>query len=144
MISYRTRRIRYQTCFKCFSTAIISVVVLTSGLSVGYAADTSQNRHGGEAQPWQSEQLQEQLQKARQAAQATVRREQKVLSRQQAPTHSKRAWQSQQQDKARLQFQQRADREQRYLRQAKQAAQQQNKIAPRTGHPEPVSTSQQH
>ena len=66
---------------------------------------------------------QAQLQKAREAVNATSEREQKVLAKQQS-----RDWETQQREKAQVQFDERAKREQKYLHQAQDAASQTRKI----------------
>lgn len=65
----------------------------------------------------------EQLEKARAAAKETAEREQKVLKRQQSGD-----WQEEQRLKASKQFDERAQREQKYLQEAKEAAAKERKI----------------
>ncbi|RTR28862.1 hypothetical protein [Shewanella atlantica] len=66
---------------------------------------------------------QEQLQKARDAANETQSREKKILKRQQSAD-----WESEQVEKAQQQFNERESREEKYLREAKEAASQERKI----------------
>lgn len=66
---------------------------------------------------------QEQLQKARDAANETQSREKKILKRQQPAD-----WESEQVEKAQQQFNERESREEKYLREAKEAAAKQRKI----------------
>lgn len=66
---------------------------------------------------------QEQLDKARQAANDTSQREQEVLKRQ-----ADGDWEVEQRDKAQKQFNERESREQKYLREAKEAAAKARKI----------------
>lgn len=64
-----------------------------------------------------------QLEKARQAAKETAEREDKI--KQQSQTHD---WEAQQKLKAQKQFDERESREQKYLREAKEAAAKERKI----------------
>ncbi|MEC4728642.1 hypothetical protein HWQ46_24270 [Shewanella sp. D64] len=66
---------------------------------------------------------QEQLQKARDAAGETLARERKILKKQQNGD-----WESEQREKAQKQFNERESREDKYLRQAKEAAAKERKI----------------
>lgn len=66
---------------------------------------------------------QAQLEKARQAAKETAEREDKI--KQQSQTHD---WEAQQKLKAQKQFDERESREQKYLREAKEAAAKERKI----------------
>ncbi|MCB2383776.1 hypothetical protein KV201_16610 [Shewanella sp. SR1] len=66
---------------------------------------------------------QAQLEKARQAAKETTEREDKI--KQQSQTHD---WEAQQKIKAQKQFDERESREQKYLREAKEAAAKERKI----------------
>lgn len=66
---------------------------------------------------------QEQLDKARQAANDTSQREQEVLKRQ-----ADGDWEVEQRDKAQKQFNERESREEKYLREAKEAAAKARKI----------------
>ncbi|WP_299797943.1 hypothetical protein [uncultured Shewanella sp.] len=66
---------------------------------------------------------QEQLQKARDAANETQSREREVLKRQESAD-----WESEQVEKARQDFNERESREQRYLREAKEAASKERKL----------------
>ncbi|MCG9697881.1 hypothetical protein [Shewanella sp. Isolate11] len=65
---------------------------------------------------------QEQLEKARQAAQATESRDQELLKQQTS------GWEEEQLKKAQQQFNQRESREEKYLREAKEAAAKERKI----------------
>lgn len=67
---------------------------------------------------------QSQLDKARAASQTTVDREQDVLSRQESGE-----WQDKQREKAKVQFDDRAEREHKYLKQAQEAAAKEKKIS---------------
>ncbi|WP_434930971.1 hypothetical protein ACRWQM_01035 [Shewanella sp. HL-SH5] len=67
---------------------------------------------------------QSQLDKARVAAQATAEREQDVLSRQESGE-----WQNEQREKAKTQFDDRAERENKYLKQAQEAAAKEKQIS---------------
>ncbi|MCE9686068.1 hypothetical protein LZP73_07540 [Shewanella sp. AS16] len=66
---------------------------------------------------------QQQLAKAKQAAEETQAREAKIQARQRGD-----GWEAEQQQKARRQFETRADREQKYLQQAREAAAKDRKI----------------
>ncbi|UJF22430.1 hypothetical protein [Shewanella sp. OMA3-2] len=67
---------------------------------------------------------QSQLDKARAASQATVDREQDVLTRQESSE-----WQNEQREKAKTQFDDRAERENKYLKQAQEAAAKEKQIS---------------
>ena len=66
---------------------------------------------------------QEQLQKARDAANETQSREKQILKRQQSAD-----WESEQVEKAQQQFNERESREEKYLREAREAAAKERKI----------------
>jgi FtsZ-interacting cell division protein ZipA len=66
---------------------------------------------------------QSQLEKAREAAKATTEREQGIIERQQQGE-----WQDKQREKAKAQFNERAERENKYLKQAQEAAGKERKI----------------
>jgi hypothetical protein len=67
---------------------------------------------------------QSQLDKARAAAQTNADREQDVLSRQESGE-----WQNEQREKAKMQFDDRAERENKYLKQAQEAAAKEKQIS---------------
>lgn len=85
---------------------------------------------GEQARIESAELEQTQLQKARDAANATAEREQKVLAKQEAND-----WEAQQLEKAQTQSEQRLTREQKYLQQAQEAAAQTRKIPKETSDP---------
>jgi septin family protein len=87
------------------------------------AADVPPEHSGDKAQELSRAAEREQLEKARRAASATQEREQGVLQRQQA-----REWEQAQQQATQKQFDERATREDKYLRQAKDAAAKEHKI----------------
>ncbi|MGL6122331.1 MAG: hypothetical protein ACRC1W_04775 [Shewanella sp.] len=108
---------------------VISLVLLCSlPLALANAADTPKPRLTLEQKAnnarIDSQQLElDQLEKARQATKETAEREDKINQKSQAND-----WQAQQKIKAQQQFGERESREQRYLREAKEAAAKERKI----------------
>ena len=118
------------------NTRLVGIVIficVASMLSVNaYATDKPHKKmtlaeKGEQARIESAELEQTQLQKARDAANATAEREQKVLAKQEAND-----WEAQQLEKAQTQSEQRLTREQKYLQQAQEAAAQTRKIPKET------------
>ncbi|MFT5234783.1 MAG: hypothetical protein ACI90A_000145 [Shewanella sp.] len=109
------KRINCISVLVCVSVLFSSSLLAKDGLSLSEKADAADKL---------SETLvQEQLQKARDAAGETLARERKILKKQQNGD-----WESEQREKAQTQFKERESREDKYLRQAKEAAAKERKI----------------
>ncbi|MCL1112132.1 hypothetical protein L2703_00695 [Shewanella basaltis] len=121
------------------NTRLVGTVILMCAASLltvnAYATDKPHKKmtlaeKGEQARIESAELEQTQLQKARDAANATAEREQKVLAKQKVND-----WEAQQLEKARAQSEQRLSREQKYLQQAQEAAAQTRKIPKETSDP---------
>lgn len=106
----------------CITSIFIGCALLCSGAVVA-KDDPSRNEKTATTEALSRQTEQDQLAKARQAASETEQRQQEVLQRQEAGE-----WQAEQRAKAQADFNQRETREQKYLREAAEAAAKTRKI----------------
>ncbi len=110
-----SKQIKYISILACVGVLFSNLLQAKDGLSLSEKAEAADKL---------SKTLeQEQLQKARDAAGETLARERKILKKQQNGD-----WESEQREKAQTQFKERESREDKYLRQAKEAAVKERKI----------------